>query len=219
MSATSQLSGSEGEAGPRMGQRRTGRGLPAFLGAYVVVYAVAEISLGDENSRTLLREIGYGTLAILALMLMLRASWRAADHATQSAWRWIAASMVCTIVAFAVITWYDVTNRVTPFPSAIDVCYLLSYPAFVVGLLRFPTSAQSGASRTRLLVDAATIAVGAASVVWFLVIGPTLADDHQPLFNGIVASAYPVGDVVQLFAAPTSSCERPPRVRVGRSGS
>jgi len=178
------------------------RGLPACLGAYVAVYVAARIWGPDgENGQTLMRELAYGPLALFALASMVRAARHGADGATRSAWRWLAASMVCTVAAEALIVWYEARSAIAPFPSAIDVCYLLSYPVFVVGLLRFPTSVQSRAGRVRLLVDAATIAVGAASVVWFLVIGPTLADGHQPLLNGVVASAYPVGDVVQLFAA------------------
>jgi diguanylate cyclase (GGDEF)-like protein len=197
MSSTRQLS-----VFPRARWWPAVRGLPACLGAYVAVYVAAVIWGPDgESAQTLMRELAYGSLVLFALALMVRASRHGADGATRSAWRWLAASMVCTVAAEALIVWYDARSAIAPFPSAIDVCYLLSYPVFVVGLLRFPTSVQSRAGRLRLLVDAATIAVGAASVVWFLVIGPTLADGHQPLFDGVVASAYPVGDVVQLFAA------------------
>jgi diguanylate cyclase (GGDEF)-like protein len=185
------------------GRRRwASGGASTFVAAYVAVYLIALIwGWGGDDTGLLVRNVAFGALTLFAAASMVLASARATDRATALAWRWLAASTACITSAVALIIWYQATSRIAPFPSAIDACYLLSYPLFVTGLLRFPTSGQSRANRTRLLVDAATVAVSAVSVVWFLVIGPTLADVHQPLLNGVVASAYPVGDVVLLFAA------------------
>lgn len=71
------------------------------------------------------------------------------------------------------------------------------YPLFFAGLLRFPM-ARKRHGGVRLLIDAATIAIGAGSIVWFLVLGPTAIESTSNFLTGFVASCYPIGDLVLI---------------------
>jgi hypothetical protein len=35
--------------------------------------------------------------------------------------------------------------------------------------------------------------------VWFLVLGPTVTADGEHLLGGVVASGYPIGDLLRIF--------------------
>jgi hypothetical protein len=54
------------------------------------------------------------------------------------------------------------------------VLFLACYPIFLVGVLRFPTRAQSRADRLRLGLDVPTLSLCAASVIWRTVLAPTI---------------------------------------------
>jgi diguanylate cyclase (GGDEF)-like protein/putative nucleotidyltransferase with HDIG domain len=100
---------------------------------------------------------------------------------------------------FAVDFGYQVVTGAVPFPSAADGCYLTFYALFFVGLLRFPKRPETRAGKLRLWVDIATVVVAGASVIWFLVLGPTVTANGQSLLDGGIASAYPIGDLLQIF--------------------
>ena len=99
------------------------------------------------------------------------------------------------------VTWdvYDLTGRVTPFPSAADYLYLAGYPLLVAGT--FVLALNFGrAHRRESLIDGAIVACGLGAVAW----EPLLHGYHsQPGVSGFghaVLIAYVVGDLLVLAA-------------------
>lgn len=83
-----------------------------------------------------------------------------------------------------------------PFPSPADVVYLSAYPVLAVALhgLR-----PRGAGRDRAeVVEPLVVATGAALVLWVTMVEPTWTGQHASQLARLVATAYPVGDVVLL---------------------
>jgi hypothetical protein len=67
------------------------------------------------------------------------------------------------------------------YPSVADGFYMLFYPLMLAGLLRFPTARPRLAARVRLALDLAVVAIGASTVVVYVVLGPfALAGAAQP---------------------------------------
>ena len=85
-----------------------------------------------------------------------------------------------------------------PTPSLADVGYLAFYPLMVLGLLALPREAP-GSDRTRLL-DLAIVCTASVASVWWLVVGPMASAIGSDAVQGLVAVAYPVGDVLLMFA-------------------
>ncbi len=99
------------------------------------------------------------------------------------------------------VTWdvYDLTGRVTPFPSAADAMYLAGYPLLVAGA--FMLALNFGrAHRREGLIDGAIVACGLGAVAW----APLLHGYRsQPGVSGLghaVLIAYVVGDLLVLAA-------------------
>ena len=174
--------------------------LTGMVGACVLGYAIWEFSGGGASHPVLDGCFVLAGAAASALSTWLASRRCALDPRTRSAWRWVAAGSACLTAAYGFSLGYQLSRGAVPFPSIVDVCFLSFYPLFLVGILRFPTRAASRHERIRLGLDAATIALAGASIVWYLVLGPTVAAGGSNLLIRIVSGAYPTGDLLQIFA-------------------
>jgi diguanylate cyclase (GGDEF)-like protein/putative nucleotidyltransferase with HDIG domain len=180
---------------------RVSRRLVGLVVSYFAVYLAWRLSSwGSVASRAWLGDVFFVLPGFPTVVLFWSASRRCSERRTASAWRWLAVSVVFLTATFAVDLGYQLVSGGVPFPSAADGCYLTFYALFFVGLLRFPRRPESRAGRVRLGVDVATVVVAGASVIWFFVLGPTVTASGQSLLDGAIAGAYPVGDLLQIFA-------------------
>ena len=84
-------------------------------------------------------------------------------------------------------------------PSWADAAYLSFYPVAFAGLLAFPCPPRTRPERLRLLLDAGTVFVGGATVIWYIALGPAVASPPGFDLADLVLFAYPVGDLLLLF--------------------
>jgi len=179
---------------------RLPRPLVVSVWVYFGLFVVWRVSSwGAAGTRALAVDAAFVLPGVVAVVYGSLASRRCDDARTRSAWRWLTASFVALTATFGASFGYQAAAGAVPFPSVVDACYLAFYVLFFVGLLRFPKRAESRAGRLRLWIDVTTVALGAASVIWLLVLGPTVTADGQNLVDGTIAGAYPVGDVLQIF--------------------
>jgi signal transduction histidine kinase len=115
-----------------------------------------------------------------------------------AAWLFIAAGLGCFAIADVIYGIHQVAG-VEPFPSAADVFYLAAYPLFVAGL-QVASQARTAGDWGNLL-DAAIITVTAALFAFLLIAEHYVADSSISLGAALVASAYPVADVLLLAVA------------------
>jgi signal transduction histidine kinase len=116
-----------------------------------------------------------------------------------TAWLLIAAALTSVTVADTIYGLYEVAAQ-EPFPSLADVFYLAAYPLYAAGL--------HVASRARLpegdrgaFIDAAIVTVTAALFAFLLIANTYVADPSIALAPTVVASAYPLADVLLLALA------------------
>jgi signal transduction histidine kinase len=171
-----------------------------LVGVGLVVYAIWEFSGGGVSHPVFDQCVVLVVAAAAASVTWLASRRCALDPRTRSAWRWIAAGSVCLTAAYGSTVGYQMVTGAVPFPSIVDVFFLAFYPLFIIGVLRFPTRPASRHERIRLGLDAATIALAGASIVWYLVLAPTVAAGGPNLLTRIVTGAYPTGDLLQIFA-------------------
>jgi signal transduction histidine kinase len=175
------------------------------IAATLAVVGLAVYAWWDFSSASVAHPM-LGDLIVLPLYAAgAVAAWLASrrcafDPRTRSAWRWVAAGSVFLVAAVGSTIGYQAITGAVPFPSIVDLCYLAFYPLCLIGILRFPTRRESRHARVRLGLDAATIALAGGSIIWYLVLGPTVAAGGSNLQIRIVSGAYPTGDLLQIFA-------------------
>jgi diguanylate cyclase (GGDEF)-like protein/PAS domain S-box-containing protein len=105
-------------------------------------------------------------------------------------------------VSFAVgqvsfLAFTSVLRDAIPFPSFIDVFYLLTYPLYA-GALAIFIRWRSPYGDRRSVLDALILTTGLALVLWIYLILPDASSHTLTLPQKVVAIAYPLGDVLVL---------------------
>ena len=177
--------------------RRLTFGALAYLAAFV---AWVYVGAGSERERAVIADAAFLPVSLVAAFVALRSTAGAGGgDRVARCWRWIAAGLGCVWVGDVLWFVYEVVLDTSPFPSLADAAYLAFYPCLVVGLLALPARPSVGARRM-LALDAATVVLGGAMVVWYLVIEPTLRQGDQSALVVALSLAFPVGDLLLLFA-------------------
>lgn len=198
----------DGGARPQLAARAAAavRAIPLPTAAVVLAYLLAYgcwqlFRVGGAGHQTLIGDLAFIPLNLGAALLAWGAARRCGERRRlRSAWRLIAVGLLSYLLADLVQTYYEVALSAKPYPSFADPLYVLFYPLAVVGLLRFPTARRSRAQHTQLIIDAATVAVGGAAAVWYVVLGPTAVSDTGSALQTFFSIAYPVGDLVLVVA-------------------
>jgi hypothetical protein len=117
------------------------------------------------------------------------------------AWYLLAAALVALTTGD---TLYNVRVRLLHsgqvFPSFVDLCYLLTYPLLIAGLLLLIRRRSPGRNIPSL-IDATMITVGVGLLSWVFLIAPYVHARELSLAQRLVSIAYPLGDVLVLAVA------------------
>lgn len=125
-------------------------------------------------------------------------AWRTSDR-SRAFWGLLSAACISWTVAEAGWAAYDLGTGSVPDPSWADAGYLLAIPLTVLALLRHPGNAgRSTAGRWRGVLDGFAVAGAGLLLSWVLVLGTVVRARDLSTLGGLVAVAYPVGDVVVL---------------------
>ncbi|MBM2623087.1 GGDEF domain-containing protein [Actinoplanes sp. LDG1-06] len=119
------------------------------------------------------------------------------DVSLRRFWRLVTVALglaLATPVLFLFVT------GAAPFPQPGDGAHLLFVLILFLALLSYPVRAATRRERWKALLDAATVALGASMVLWYIVIGPALVREGASVRLVLAASAYPVVDLLTLFA-------------------
>jgi diguanylate cyclase (GGDEF)-like protein len=173
--------------------RRLGTlGIAAYLGVYVAW------QLSGVGNREVIGDFAFLPLTAVAALAAWRAGKRsAARPGLRRGWRLIALALAFYGVGDAIQLYYEAVVEEFPTPSLADPFFLAFYPLFFAGILSFPWSGgATGNRRAQAILEAATIAVGGAAVIWYLVLGPTAYADAGSLLANLVGVAYPAGDLI-----------------------
>ena len=144
---------------------------------------------------------------ILLIPALLTAIWATlwASHRCRAwprlhrAWRLLGLALAVACAGIALQSVFDAVG-VSSAPSIADIIELLFYPIAFIAVMAFPSPPRVGLARAQLGLDVAVIAIGGASVVIYLIVGPdAITGDHHPMLTA-VSIAYPVGDLILLVA-------------------
>ena len=87
-----------------------------------------------------------------------------------------------------------------PFPSPGDAVHMAMSLVLFAALQSYPVRQANRRERWKAVLDSVTVALGASMVLWYVVIGPALTPGGAPTRIVLAAAAYPVVDLLVLFA-------------------
>jgi hypothetical protein len=193
-----QLGGS-GRPLVKMSAERKGRVLVAVATVAIATGVSAVwigLRVGGAGSVRDFDDIATALAALVATACCAKAALR---HRGQMRlfWSLLAGATLCWTLAE--ITWavYELVLRVSvPVPSWADVGYLSAIPLAVAALLCHPAMNRTARRRARSSFDSLIVATALAFLSWTLVVGPLWHSTDLSTLGGLVALAYPFGDVV-----------------------
>jgi len=115
---------------------------------------------------------------------------------------WMLLALALGAWTFAEVIWgvYDLVLRVAvPVPSWADVGYLGAIPLAAAALLCHPGMRATGNYKTRATLDGLAIGTAVLLLSWTFVLGSLWRHTDLTTAGGIVALAYPFGDIVIIF--------------------
>ena len=167
----------------------------------LVVYGLWQVfRWGGHRHQALIGDLAFFPVNGGAALWAWRVSRRQdLGRATCRAWRLLSVAFWLYLLGDAVQLLYEVVLHQKPDPSWADAAYLGFYPVAFAGLLAFPSPQRTLSERFRLLLDAGTVFVGGATVIWYISLGPAVASARGFDVPDLVLFAYPVGDLLLLF--------------------
>ncbi len=91
-------------------------------------------------------------------------------------------------------------HHAAPSPSVGDAAFAVANALGLNAIMLLPTRHQSLAGRARIVLDGAILAAAAVIISWYYLLGPALLQTHVNPLTRVIAVAYPVGLVAEVFA-------------------
>ena len=166
---------------------------------------------GGSAHETLISDVAFLPVSFIGAIL----AWRAGRHPaledrTRRAWRIVALSFLFYWIGDLLFTIEENIGDGS-YPSLADAAYLIFYVTLLWGVLSFPTARRSKGDRTKLWLDTGTIVLGAFMILWYFALGPTARDSGSTFLESFVSLAYPIGDLVLIFAVSRILLAQPQR--------
>jgi diguanylate cyclase (GGDEF)-like protein len=156
-----------------------------------------------EEQRLIYSDIASPVIDLFAGITIFITARQSARHSRQLgiAWGMIALSMLAFAVGDIIWAVLELGLSEPPFPSLADVFYLLFYPLLLAGVLLLPEKPASRSEQIKKVLDAGIVMVAATLAFWNFLMGPLVASNRDyPFLEQAILIAYPVGDLVLLWA-------------------
>lgn len=161
-----------------------------LVAAAVVVPAYVALPLGIPRA-------AINSLVGLACTALIFVGLRRNRPRAAGAWWLMASGVLAWTLGDLLYSTFDLVLGLDPFPSVADAFYLAAYPLLAAGLWQIARR-RTGAGDRDGVVDSAIITVGVGLLSWIFLMQPSLADSSVSPASRVVATAYPLGDVVLL---------------------
>jgi hypothetical protein len=174
----------------------TGAGFLTF--ATVLFAAWVGWGIGGEASVRYVDDLATVAAALIATLLCFYAGTRQAE--LRRFWWLLAAACGVWMLAESIWAVYELVLRdEVPVPSWADVGYLAGIPLAAMALVCHPAMRGGGTQKARSVLDGLIVATALLFLSWTVVLGPLWLSTDLSTLGGLVALAYPFGDVVIIF--------------------
>jgi diguanylate cyclase (GGDEF)-like protein len=141
--------------------------------------------------------VGYLVVAALGVVMSISGACLVRGP-RRRVWVALAAGQIIYLAGDVLWVIYEEVLDIQPYPSAADGFYLARYPAFTLALM-WLIRGRRRRDRTAFL-DAAIISTGFAVLGAVFVVAPAAAGGGETPLSQLVATAYPIGDLLLLAA-------------------
>src|SRR5256885_2718825 len=170
--------------------------------------------VGDQATIDL-DDIGEAAAAFIAAGSCALAAARNASR-TRVAWLFLAASAFSWGAGEVVWTVYEVGLGISvPFPSGVDLGFLLAVPLAVAGVLAFTSTPTRLATRGQTVLSGTIVALSLLFIAWAFGLGKVYESSPATPAAQAIALAYPIGDIITATAL-VIALQRARRADVGR---
>jgi hypothetical protein len=157
------------------------------------------LDLGGDKATLWMDDLVTPLAAGLGCGLCLAAARRHSGR-MRTFWGLLCAAMACWTLAETIWGIYALLlEQEVPVPSWADLGYLSAIPLAVAALIMHPATGGAGSRSLRSTLDALAVATALLFLSWTLVLGSLWHGSDLTTLSGIVAVAYPFGDVVIAF--------------------
>jgi diguanylate cyclase (GGDEF)-like protein len=188
----------------------------AATAAALLVYCLWQMfRWGGRAHQEFIGDLAFVPLNGAAVVFAWRVSRRAnLGYRTCRAWRLLSLALLLYLLGDLVQFWIENVMHRVAYPTWSDAAYLGFYVVAFCGLVTFPSRRSSGSERLRRLLDLGTVFTGGAVLIWYLALGPAVANGLRFDLFDLVTYAYPVGDLLLLFGILTLLWRGVPRSSV-----
>ena len=181
--------------------------IPFFHAALLTIFLVGidfAINLWiTDQQRVIFSDLFSPFIDLLASITLLITARQSAKHSRQLGLAWKMIAFSALVFALGDITWavLELGLREPPFPSPADAFYLLNYPFLLAGVLLLPEKPATRGEQIKKVLDMGIVMVASIFAFWNFLMGPLVASNAEyPLLEQAILLAYPVGDLVLLWA-------------------
>jgi signal transduction histidine kinase len=175
-----------------------GRAWFVAVGLYLLFYISWQLWRWIPLDETLVGHLILKPINAAAALVAWGASRRVrASRRAALAWRLVSLGLFGQLGGGIAAGIYALLGQ-SPYPSLADPLYLSFYPLMLAALLVLPRAQQTRQQNVRLVLDLTITALGAATVVWYVLIEPTARAGGQSALQMAFSLSYPVGDMILI---------------------
>lgn len=155
------------------------------------------------SQRIIYSDIVSPLIDLLASVTLFVTAKQSSKHSQQlgTAWGMIALSALAFTLGDAAWAVLELGLSEPPFPSMADMFYLINYPLLLAGVLLLPEKPATRGEQIKKFLDMGIVMVAALLGFWNYLMGPLVASNADyPILEQAILMAYPVGDLVLLWA-------------------
>lgn len=174
-----------------------------FIAVYLGIDFAINLLIVDPGRRIIYSDISSPILGFVACAVLLLAAKQSAQYSKRQGMAWGLIAFSTLAMALGDSSWgiLELGFNEQPFPSVADFFYLLNYPLLLAGVLLLPETAARREKEIKKALDAGIVMVAAILVFWNFLMGPLVASNRDyPILEQAILVAYPVGDIVLLWA-------------------
>lgn len=183
----------------------------AAFATYLAWLGVGVVTRPDNTAGVPI--VSQGVLVLLSIIAAMLATSSAIrpnfDRATRRAWLFFAIAQTATAIVSASWVYRLASGNSVAGPATVQIVAGLYYLLMLWALMTFPVRRLETPDRATFWLDSALVASVAAVLTWHLLLRAALVAAGSDWRTSMYALAYPVGDVVLLFAAIALLLRRP----------
>lgn len=187
------------------------RGRPNYLFYLAVLCTVIllgidfvfNVLVSDQQQSIIFSDVISPITDILASAALIIAAKQSAIYSKRLGIAWGLIALSTLVFTLGDTSWaiMELGLEEPPFPSIADTFYIAYYPLLLAGVLMLPEKTATRGEQIKKVLDAGIVMVAALLGFWNFLMGPLVASNADyPLLEQVILLAYPVGDLVLLWA-------------------